>query len=81
MRGYRKELELSQIQMPLLDFLEFYNQNIPAAFPVASVASLKKFRLLHPILFNKGKMWSTARHRKKLIDWLPSYREEAKEEK
>lgn len=70
----REELELSQMQTPLLVFLEAYNQSIPATFPRASVAILKKFQGTHPTLFKNGDMWSTARHRKKIIDWLSSNR-------
>jgi len=70
MKKHREELERSQIQMPMSAFLESYNRNIPAAFPSASVEALKKFQLLHPTLFKDGDTWSTAQHRKKLIDWL-----------
>ena len=66
----KEELEINQMQMPLSAFLESYNQNIPAAFPRASVAILKKFQLLHPMLFKHGDMWSITLHRKKLMDWL-----------
>ncbi len=74
MKSNRKELELSQMQIPLLAFLESYNQNIPAGFPHASVAILKKFQDTYPALFKNGDTWSTAQHRKKLIDWLSGYR-------
>ncbi len=71
----KEELELSQMQMPLSAFLESYNQNIPAAFPRASVIALKKFQDMHPMLFKNGDMWSTAQHRKRLIDWLSGHRD------
>lgn len=70
----KEELELSQMQMPLSAFLESYNKNIPTAFPCASVATLKKFQVMHPALFKNGDMWSIAQHRKKLMDWLSGYR-------
>ena len=69
----KEELELSQMQVPLLMFLESYNQNIPAGFPRASVSILKKFQGAHPTLFKHGDEWSVAQHRKKLIDWLSSH--------
>lgn len=75
MRTKKEELEFSQIQVPLLAFLESYNKNIPADFPRASVIMLKKFQIAHPGLFKNGDMWSTAVHRKKLIDWLSGYRD------
>jgi len=77
MKSNRKELELSQTQIPLLAFLESYNQNIPAGFPRASVIALKKFQGMHPMLFKNGDMWSTAQHRKRLIDWLFGHRDVA----
>ncbi len=77
MKRNKEELELNQKQVPLSAFLESYNQNIPAAFPSASVAALKKFQLMHPTLFRNGDMWSVAQHRKKLIDWLFSHRDAA----
>ncbi len=69
----KEELELSQMQVPLSAFLESYNKNIPAAFPRASVATLKKFQVMHPKLFKDGDSWSVALHRKKLMDWLSGY--------
>lgn len=73
MKRNREELEISQMQVPLLVFLESYNQNIPASFPRASVALLKKFQDTHPMLFKNGDMWSIAQHRKRLVDWLSGY--------
>jgi len=73
MKKRNEDFELSQIQMPLLAFLESYNQNIPETFPNASIEILKKFQSLHPMLFKDGNLWSAARHRKRLIDWLFSY--------
>ena len=52
--------------------METYNKSIPDGFPVVSVSILKKFQALHPILFKNGDEWSIDKHRKKLMDWLPS---------
>ncbi|MEK9201800.1 MAG: hypothetical protein AAB944_02405 [Patescibacteria group bacterium] len=68
---YGEELKASQMQISLSDFLKFYNQNIPAGFPQASVSLLKKFKDAHSMLFKHGNLWSLDQHRKKLIDWLP----------
>jgi len=68
------ELELNQLQVPRAIFLKAYNQNIPEGFPQASVDVLQKFRNAHPSLFRSGEMWSVDRHRKRLMDWLSSYR-------
>ena len=75
MKGYKKELEISQTQITLSAFLESYNQSIPESFPRASVVLLKKFQDTHQMLFKNGDMWSVSQHRKKLMDWLPSYRD------
>jgi len=68
---YAEEMKIGQLQMPLADFLESYNKNMPESFPRASVALLKKFKDAHPLLFKNGEMWSLDQHRKKLFDWLP----------
>ena len=75
MKRKKEEFELSQIQLPLVAFLASYNQNIPASFPHASVAMLREFKTLHPTLFKHGDLWSVARHRKRLIDWLSTQRD------
>lgn len=72
MKGKREEFEQSQIETSLGVFLASYNENIPAGFPRASAAMLKKFQLTHPTLFKRGDVWSVALHRKKVIDWLSS---------
>ncbi len=65
-----EQIELSQMQKPLLEFLKSYNKDIPPGFPSASVPLLKKFKIAHPMLFKNNDLWSTDQHRKKLIDWL-----------
>ena len=71
------DLEINRKETPLPDFIEKYNASIPASFPRASLASLQEFRVSHPILFKKGAGWSVDRHRKRLMDWLSSYRHES----
>lgn len=71
MKKSEKALPVSEMQIPLLDFLKSYNENMPEGFPLASVALLKKFRDAHSMLFRHGDLWSLEQHRKKLIDWLP----------
>jgi len=53
--------------------MEAYNKCIPAGFPRASVKALKQFQAVHSILFKNGDEWSIDKHRKKLMDWLPSH--------
>lgn len=74
-RWKKEEVDTSQEQVSLATFLESYNQNIPASFPHASVSILKKFQTIYPVLFKHGDMWSVALHRKRVIDWLSSYRD------
>ncbi len=62
--------ELSKARTILSVFLKVYNKSIPNDFPRASVVGLKKFKSLYPTLFKRGNLWSIAKHRKKLIDWL-----------
>ncbi|MEN9582461.1 MAG: hypothetical protein RL641_415 [Candidatus Parcubacteria bacterium] len=71
MKKYGEEMKINQEQVSLPDFLEAYNKNMPANFPRASVALLKKFKEAHAVLFTHGETWSLDVHRKKLIDWLP----------
>ena len=73
MRGKKDELKVSQIKTTLLAFMEAYNKCIPASFPRASVKALKQFQAVHSILFKNGDEWSIDKHRKKLMDWLPSH--------
>ena len=65
-------LKLNQIGTTLLSFMESYNKSIPVGFPRISEQLLKIFQTLHPVLFKRGDEWSIDRHRKKVMDWLPS---------
>ncbi len=72
MKRINEELEFNQSQITLAVFLVDYNQNIPNGFPQASPRTLKKFQESHPSLFKQKDMWSVAKHRKRLMDWLSS---------
>ncbi len=65
------KIKESEIQISLADFLKSYNQNMPASFPRASTALLRKFQGAHTALFKNGDRWSLDQHRKKFMDWLP----------
>lgn len=73
MAGNHGEPELNQTGTSLLIFMESYNRAIPADFPHASVKALKEFQTRYPALFRHGDEWSINRHRKRLMDWLPSH--------
>ncbi|MEX1063748.1 MAG: hypothetical protein WD898_02655 [Candidatus Paceibacterota bacterium] len=72
MKRKNEELEFNQSQIPFDVFLVDYNQHIPKDFPKASAESLKKFREAHPSLFRQKDLWSVAKHRKRVMDWLSS---------
>lgn len=67
---------LSEMLVPTAAFFASYNQNLPIGFPRASLSLLKEFQLTHPALFKKGDLWSVARHRKKLLDWLHTHHDD-----
>ena len=58
-------------------FVDYYNKNIPVGFPHASLRALEKFQSTYPGLFKGKGAWTIDKHRKKLMDWLASYNEEA----
>jgi len=64
--------ERSERQISLPEFLRSYNENLPVAFPRASLPLLKEFRAAHTGLFKPGSDWSLDQHRKKVMDWLPA---------
>ena len=68
----KEQRELNEAPITLVTFLELYNRNIPVGFSRASTVKLKRFQEAHPMLFKDNDMWSIARHRKRLIDWLSS---------
>lgn len=77
MKEKNNPLELNQVRIPILAFMEFYNKTIPISFPHASVKILKHFQILNPVLFKHTKEWSIDKHRKKVMDWLSSYSNKA----
>lgn len=56
-------------------FVQYYNKNIPDAFPRATLKTLEKFQTRYPSLFKENGEWTINKHRKKLMDWLSSHRE------
>jgi hypothetical protein len=71
--NYHQAINLSPASTAV--FVHYYNENIPEAFPRATLKALEKFQILHPSLFKENNGWTIDRHRKKLIDWLSSYKE------
>lgn len=58
-------------------FVQYYNKNVPEAFPRASIRALDKFQATYPGLFHGNNEWTIDKHRKKLMDWLTSYSDKA----
>ena len=73
MRRKNDDLKIHQALTSISDFMEAYNRMIPSNFPQATVKMLERFKALHPILFKYNDQWSIDRHRKRLMDWIPSY--------
>ena len=57
-------------------FIQYYNENIPDAFPRATLKTLGEFQALYPSLFKENDEWIINKHRKKFMDWLSSHHEE-----
>jgi len=73
--NYKQELEVNFVATSLDVFILYYNRTIPAAFPQATPEALKHFQSTHPTLFDEGNLWVIDKHRKRLMDWLISYRQ------
>ena len=71
MKKYIEELAVSEVRVPLGDFLKSYNKGLPTEFPRSSRILLNKFKSLHPLFFKHGDLWSLDEHRKKVMDWIP----------
>lgn len=65
--------ERSERKLTPIDFLKFYNENLPKEFPRASLPLLMEFKETYPGLFKGENTWSLDQHRKKLMDWLPQH--------
>lgn len=62
--------EANFIEAPMSTFVQYYNENIPASFPRATLKALQQFKESHRDLFKGGDKWTIDKHRKKLMDWL-----------
>lgn len=66
-------LEQNKVMTTVVNFLDAYNKSVPESFPRATLRALRKFQAAHSSLFRNPDQWSIEKHRKKLMDWLPSY--------
>lgn len=67
--------DINTIETSTEDFLQYYNQSIPDVFPKASMTALETFMSTHAGLFGKKKTWSRDKHRKRLMDWMFSFKD------
>ena len=72
--NYKKEQEVNFAVMTLADFVHYYNKTTPMAMPRATKEALVEFQTTHATLFDESKMWTIDKHRRRVMDWLPSYR-------
>ncbi len=61
----------SELPMTAMEFLDSFNKNMPAGYPLATLEMMSKFKLVYPNLFKKPNIWSLDLHRKRMIEWLP----------
>ena len=67
------KFKINRVATSLAVFMESYNQSVPLGFPRPSIQVLKAFQVLHPALFKNTDEWSIDKHRKRIMDWLPSH--------
>jgi len=65
-------LERSLRERSMADFLNSYNESLPATFPSATQSALLQFKKENKSLFKGTTSWSLDKHRKKCMDWLHS---------
>ncbi len=71
MRHNKGVVPIYEVELSSLEFIKYYNQNVPAGFPLVSRKLLERFQASHASLFKKGDLWTIDQHRKKIMDWLP----------
>lgn len=72
MNKKNKQPDINSIGTSAIIFLQYYNKNVPVAFPRATTKTLEKFQITHPMLFKESPEWIIDKHRKKFMDWLVS---------
>ena len=72
--NYKQEQEVNFVGMTMPEFLVYYNKSTPEAMPRATKESLAEFKTTHSSLFDEGGLWTIDKHRRRVMDWLPSFR-------
>ncbi|HWU24285.1 MAG TPA: hypothetical protein VN086_00855 [Candidatus Paceibacterota bacterium] len=73
MRGVDLDRERSEKKLSLKEFSICYNEGLPEGYPPVTVPLLKTFSVINAHSFKEPGVWSLDQHRKKVMDWLPSY--------
>jgi hypothetical protein len=74
MKGPDPDRERSEKKLSMKEFGVFYNQGLPTGYPPVTNSLLKTFSTTNPQFFKHDTdEWSLDQHRKKVMDWLPSY--------
>lgn len=73
MKSTDLDRERSEKQLTLEEFSVSYNEGLPAGYPAVTKPLLKIFRTNNAHFFKQADAWSLDQHRKKVMDWLPSY--------
>ncbi|MFT5180074.1 MAG: hypothetical protein ACI9GH_000393, partial [Candidatus Paceibacteria bacterium] len=71
MKAPDPDKEKGEKKTSINEFMKFYNENLPSAFPRATLPFLKEFRKSYSGLFKGENSWSLDVHRKKFMDWRP----------
>ena len=67
--------DVNTIETTIAEFLSYYNSAVPESYPKATLIAMEKFKETHSSLFGSKGTWSRDKHRKKLMDWLFSYKD------
>lgn len=70
----KEEIDENLVANSPKEFVEYYNENVPDSFPSVDLKTLKEFQSHYPALFEDKNEWIIDKHRKKLMDWLASYK-------
>jgi hypothetical protein len=73
MKGPDLDRERSEKKISLKEFSASYNDGLPEGYPTVNASILKVFSTKNAHFFKNKDEWSLDQHRKKVMDWLPTY--------
>lgn len=80
MKGPDPDRERSEKKLTMKEFGTSYNEGLPTGYPPVTTPILKAFSAANAQFFKNEGMWSLDQHRKKVMDWLPTYLRNTKKE-